>query len=43
MDTAANEIDLAVRKAVAENQLTEEIGGKLGTREVGDFIANSLG
>ena len=43
MDTAAKEIDVAVRKAVEENQLTEDIGGQLGTREVGDFIANSLG
>lgn len=38
----ANEIDAAIKKAVAENKLTEEMGGSLGTAEVGDFIATCL-
>ena len=32
-------IDAAVLKAVRENQVTPDIGGTLGTREAGDFIA----
>ena len=32
-------IDSAVEAAVRENQVTQDIGGRLGTREVGDFIA----
>jgi 3-isopropylmalate dehydrogenase len=31
-------IDAAILKAVKENQVTPDIGGKLGTREAGDFI-----
>jgi hypothetical protein len=29
-------------KAVKENQVTTDIGGTLGTREAGDFIAKAL-
>jgi 3-isopropylmalate dehydrogenase len=32
-------IDAAVLKAVRENQVTADIGGALGTREAGDYIA----
>ena len=41
-EQAAKEVELAVRKAVVDNRLTEEMGGALGTREVGDFIAATL-
>jgi 3-isopropylmalate dehydrogenase len=32
-------IDAAVLRAVQENKLTSDVGGSLGTREAGDFIA----
>ena len=35
-------IDMAVSKAVKDNQVTSDIGGKLGTREAGDYIARSI-
>ena len=35
-------IDAAVLKAVRENQVTSDIGGTLGTREAGDFIAKGI-
>ena len=35
-------IDAAILKAVRENQVTPDIGGKLGTREAGDFIAQQI-
>jgi 3-isopropylmalate dehydrogenase len=35
-------IDAAIVKAVRENQATADIGGKLGTREAGDFIAAAV-
>jgi isocitrate/isopropylmalate dehydrogenase len=35
-------IDAAVLKAVRENQVTADIGGKLGTREAGDYIAAAI-
>ena len=35
-------IDAAIRKAVAANQVTSDIGGALGTREAGDYIAAAL-
>ena len=35
-------VDAAVLKAVKENQVTQDVGGKLGTREAGDFIAAAL-
>jgi 3-isopropylmalate dehydrogenase len=35
-------IDAAILKAVKENQVTTDIGGPLGTREAGDFIARAL-
>jgi isocitrate/isopropylmalate dehydrogenase len=35
-------IDAAVAKAVRENQVTSDVGGSLGTREAGDFIAAAV-
>ncbi len=35
-------IDAAVLRAVKENQVTSDIGGTLGTREAGDFIAAAV-
>ena len=35
-------IDTAVLKAGRENQVTADIGGRLGTREAGEFIANQI-
>ena len=32
-------IEAAVARAVRENQVTADVGGRLGTREAGDFIA----
>jgi 3-isopropylmalate dehydrogenase len=39
---AADAVEAAVQKAVDENQVTGDIGGKLGTRECGDFVVNSI-
>jgi 3-isopropylmalate dehydrogenase len=38
----AVEVERAVRQAVQENQVTSDIGGQLGTREVGDYVAASV-
>ena len=38
----ARAIEAAVEAAVAENQTTTDIGGSLGTRECGDFIARAI-
>jgi 3-isopropylmalate dehydrogenase len=35
-------IEAAVERAVAEGQTTSDIGGPLGTREAGDFIARAI-
>ena len=42
MKQEAAAIDAAVLKAVKENQVTQDIGGKLGTREAGDFIVEAV-
>ena len=39
-DAAA--IDAAILKAVQENQVTQDIGGRLGTREAGDAIVRNI-
>jgi 3-isopropylmalate dehydrogenase len=39
----AEAIDAAILKAVKESQVTTDIGGSLGTREAGDFIARAIG
>jgi 3-isopropylmalate dehydrogenase len=38
----ARAIEAAVERAVHESQTTADIGGKLGTREAGDWIANHV-
>jgi len=38
----ATAIDRAVLTAVRERQVTADVGGNLGTKETGDFIAASL-
>jgi len=38
----ANMIDRAVRVAIQKNMLTKELGGNLGTKQCGDFIAQSI-
>jgi 3-isopropylmalate dehydrogenase len=35
-------IDAAVLRAVRENQVTSDIGGKLGTREAGEAVVHQL-
>jgi 3-isopropylmalate dehydrogenase len=35
-------VDAAILKAVREGQVTQDVGGKLGTREAGDFIAAAI-
>jgi 3-isopropylmalate dehydrogenase len=35
-------IDAAVLKAVKANQVTSDVGGRLGTREAGDYIARAV-
>jgi isocitrate/isopropylmalate dehydrogenase len=42
MAKEAAAIDAAVLKAVRDHQVTADIGGKLGTREAGDYIAAAL-
>jgi 3-isopropylmalate dehydrogenase len=42
LEKEAAAIDAAVLKAVKENQVTSDIGGKLGTREAGAFIAAAI-
>jgi 3-isopropylmalate dehydrogenase len=43
MTEEAAAIDAAVVKAVKEIQVTQDIGGRLGTSEAGDFIADAIG
>jgi 3-isopropylmalate dehydrogenase len=42
LEAEASAVEAAVLKAVRENQVTQDIGGKLGTREAGDFIAGQV-
>jgi 3-isopropylmalate dehydrogenase len=42
MTEEAAAIDSAVLRAVKENQVTQDVGGRLGTREAGDFIVRSI-
>jgi 3-isopropylmalate dehydrogenase len=41
MDEAAAVND-AVREAIQQGQTTKDLGGSLGTREVGDWVANRI-
>ncbi len=38
----AKAIEAAVEAAIAANHTTVDIGGELGTREVGDWITKSI-
>jgi isocitrate/isopropylmalate dehydrogenase len=40
--TEASAIDAAVSKAVRAGQVTQDVGGALGTREAGDYIAKAI-
>jgi 3-isopropylmalate dehydrogenase len=42
MKDEAAAIDAAILKSVRENQVTTDIGGTLGTREAGDYIAAAI-
>jgi isocitrate/isopropylmalate dehydrogenase len=42
MKQEAEAIEAAVQAAVVSGNGTKEIGGSLGTRETGDYIANAL-
>lgn len=42
LEAEADAVDAAVRQAVATCRGTKEIGGSLGTREAGDYIANAI-
>jgi 3-isopropylmalate dehydrogenase len=42
LEAEAAAVEAAVLKAVRENQVTQDIGGKLGTRAAGDYIAAQL-
>src|SRR6187549_3261388 len=42
LDQEAAAIDAAILKAVRENQVTGDIGGKLGTTDAGTYIANAI-
>ena len=35
-------IDAAILRAVRERQVTSDVGGTLGTKEAGDFIARAV-
>lgn len=41
-ETQADFILFAVKQAIDANKLTRELGGELGTRECGDFIASAI-
>ena len=38
----ASAVEAAILHAVRQNQVTQDIGGRLGTREAGDFIAGQV-
>jgi 3-isopropylmalate dehydrogenase len=42
MKDEAEAVEAAVLAAVRENQVTQDIGGTLGTREAGDYIAAAI-
>jgi len=42
LEKEAAAIDAAILKAVKENQVASDIGGKLGTREAGDYISKQI-
>ena len=42
LERAAAAVDAAILRAVRENQVTQDIGGTLGTREAGDAIVRAI-
>lgn len=38
----ARAIEAAVRAAICENKITKDLGGSLGTRQAGDWLANKI-
>ena len=42
LEAEAHAVDAAVREAVASGNVTKDIGGRLGTRETGDYIAKRI-
>ena len=42
LETQARAMEAAVEQAVASGNVTKDIGGKLGTKETGDFIAANI-
>ena len=42
LTTEAEKIEAAVLEAVRQGQITADIGGKLGTREAGEWVANRV-
>jgi isocitrate/isopropylmalate dehydrogenase len=42
MTTAAAKIEAAVLEAVRQKKATADIGGMLGTREAGEWVANFI-
>jgi 3-isopropylmalate dehydrogenase len=38
----ARSIDAAVKTALREGKTTSDLGGSLGTREAGDWLANAV-
>ncbi|MBV9574829.1 MAG: hypothetical protein JOY93_12320, partial [Acidobacteriales bacterium] len=38
----SEKIEAAVNNAVAEKKLTQDVGGKLGTREAGDWVVERI-
>ncbi len=43
LSSQAGKIDAAILEAVRQKKLTQDVGGSLGTREVGDWIAARVG
>jgi 3-isopropylmalate dehydrogenase len=42
LDTEAKLVSKAIAKAVAENQVTRDLGGNLGTKAAGDFVCSTI-
>jgi 3-isopropylmalate dehydrogenase len=38
----ADKIEAAVLEAVRQKKTTQDVGGSLGTREAGDWVANAV-
>jgi isocitrate/isopropylmalate dehydrogenase len=42
LDQRADKIEAAVLEAVRQKKTSQDIGGKLGTKEVGDWVAKAV-